>query len=118
MTDAEKEAVKQGQTATNTKTGNQAPAPDKLVLRTPEQIQTATLKQLESLSDVVSDQMFEAVETRAIEKLGYKILNSADSIAEGTATKILDFLPKLLKTDALMQEESELDRFLILVEAA
>lgn len=100
-----------------TKNG-QAPVADKIVLRTGEQIQTATRKELEALSDVASEQFIEAVETRTIEKLAYKILDRSDVIAKGASEKVLGFLPKLLNTDALMESESELDRFLPLIEAA
>lgn len=89
-----------------------------VVLRSPEQIQTATRKELEALSDVASEQFIEALETRTIEKLAYKILDRSDVIAKGASDKVLDFLPKLLNTNALMEEESELDRFLALTEAA
>lgn len=112
MTDQEKEALKQGQAASSQKTEN------KITLRTAEQIQSATRKELEALSDVASEQFIEALETRTIEKLAYKILDRSDAIAKGASGKVLDFLPKLLNTDALMEEESELDQFLALTEAA
>lgn len=115
MTDLEKEAMKQGQ-ASQPKT--ESTQPDKIVLRSPEQIQSATRKELEALSDVASEQFIEALETRTIEKLAYKILDRSDVIAKGASDKVLDFLPKLLNTNALMEEESELDRFLALTEAA
>lgn len=118
MNEAEREAVKQGQAATNTKTSNKVPAPDKLVLRTPDQIQKATKIELEALSDVASDQFIAALETRTIEKLAYKILDRSDVIAKGASDKVLDFLPKLLNANALMEEESELDQFMALTEAA
>jgi hypothetical protein len=102
-----------------TKNSQQAPEPElnKITIRTPEQIQTATRKELESLSDIASEQFFEAVKTRTEEKLAYRILNGADTIAKGASAKVLDFLPKVLNPENLMGD-SELDQFLALVEAA
>ncbi len=114
MTEQEKEALKQGQAASNSNTNSKA---DKIVVRTPEQIQKATRKELESLSDIASDQFFEAVKTRTEEKLAYRTLNGADTIAQGASTKVLDFLPKVLNPETLMGD-SELDQFLTLIEAA
>jgi hypothetical protein len=116
MTDLEKEAMKQGQESTKN-SNQQAPEPNKITIRTPEQIQNATRKELESLSDIASDQFFEAVKTRTEEKLAYRVLNGADAIAQGASAKVLDFLPKILNTEDLMGD-SELDQFLALVEAA
>lgn len=113
MTEAEKEAQRLGQQSSPS-TPNTS---QKMVIRTPEQIQGATRKELESLSDVASDQFFEAVKTRTEEKLAYKILNGADAIAQGASNKVLDFLPKVLTPENLMVD-SELDQFLALIEAA
>ena len=117
MTDLEKEAMRQGQESTKNSQPSQASEQNKITIRTPEQIQNATRKELESLSDIASDQFFEAVKTRTEEKLAYRVLNGADAIAQGASAKVLDFLPKILNTEDLMGD-SELDQFLALVEAA
>lgn len=118
MTDQEKEVMRQAQESASNKASNPSQSDNHTItIRTPEQIQNATRKELESLSDIASEQFFEAVKTRTEEKLAYRILNGADTIAQGASAKVLDFLPKVLNPENLMGD-SELDRFLALVEAA
>jgi hypothetical protein len=118
VTDQEKEVMRQAQESASNKASNPSQSNSHTItIRTPEQIQSATRKELEALSDVASDQFYEAVKTRTEEKLAYRILNGADTIAQGASAKVLDFLPKVLNPENLM-EETELDRFLALVEAA
>ena len=107
MTEAEKEAQKQGQTSTPRQTNT-----NKLITRNAEQIQDATRVQIESLTDAMSGQMVDAVISRAAEKVALGTLQRTDNVIEGAIGHLQSFLPRLLKKDDLMVE-SEFDKFMM-----
>ena len=107
MTEAEKEAQKQGQTSSPRQTNT-----NKLITRNAEQIQDATRVQIESLTDAMQSRMVDAVVSRAAEKVALGTLQRTDEVVEKAIGHLQSFLPRLLEKDQLMVV-SEFDKFMM-----
>ena len=96
MTEQEKEALKQGQTASSQK-------PDKeSVAITPEKLQTDTRGMMQTTSKAIAQELTAPVAQMVGDQLAYNVLQKLPDIVDYAGSTIKDFMSGALSTETLM----------------
>lgn len=96
MTEQEKEALKQGQTAQSTKPEKESTA------ITPEKLQSETRLQMQSASKAIANELTSPFAQMVSDQLAVNVLTKLPDIAKVSGETLKDFLNGALNTEVLM----------------